>query len=156
MRGHFRLSALQLTVAPVTLGVLMRWKLPRMADIALAPCGPTIAVLAFIFVSGGIVAASAAAIATHFASLAMAFVLHVAVFAIRNPTTPKMLRYPESISLDGEHRSRHAKRRPGRVAGAAHFPAISACCRGRSFQRRDAKHHRGLAAAWWKRRPPAA
>ncbi|MCU0981134.1 MAG: bile acid:sodium symporter family protein, partial [Pirellulaceae bacterium] len=41
------LSALQLTVAPVALGVLVRWKLPRTAD-RIGACGPTVAVLAFV------------------------------------------------------------------------------------------------------------
>jgi bile acid:Na+ symporter, BASS family len=55
-------SAFQLTIAPVVLGVLIRWKLPRLAD-AIGACGPTFAVVAFTLVSGGVVAASADAIA---------------------------------------------------------------------------------------------
>ena len=62
-------SALQLTVAPVVLGVLVRWKLPRTAD-RIGACGPTVAVLAFVLVTGGIVAASADAIAANFGRLA--------------------------------------------------------------------------------------
>ena len=45
------LSALQLVVAPVMLGVLIRWKLPRTAD-KIGACGPTVAVIAFTLVTG--------------------------------------------------------------------------------------------------------
>jgi predicted Na+-dependent transporter len=41
-------------------GVLLRWLLPQTAH-RLGACGPTIAMLAFVFVTAGIVAASAAA-----------------------------------------------------------------------------------------------
>ncbi|MFM7292962.1 MAG: bile acid:sodium symporter family protein [Planctomycetia bacterium] len=76
------LSALQLTVAPVAVGVLLRWLLPRTAD-RLGACGPTIAMLAFVLVTGGIVAASAEAIAAHFGRLMLAaFGLHVLGFAL--------------------------------------------------------------------------
>ncbi len=90
-------SALQLTVAPVVLGVLIRWKLPRTAD-RIGAAGPTVAVLAFVFVTGGIVAASADAIASNFRVLAIAaFVLHVLGFVV-GYLLPKLLRYPESIA----------------------------------------------------------
>jgi hypothetical protein len=46
------LSALQLTVAPVAAGVLLRWLLPRTAD-RLGACGPTIAMLAFVSAGAG-------------------------------------------------------------------------------------------------------
>ena len=45
-------SVLQLTVAPMVLGVLIRWKLPRTAD-RIGAVGPTIAVIAFVCVTGG-------------------------------------------------------------------------------------------------------
>lgn len=149
------LSALQLTVVPVTLGVLMRWKLPRIAD-RIGACGPTIAVLAFILVSGGIVAASAAAIATHFASLAIAaFVLHVAGFVI-GYIIPKMLRYPESISRTVSIEV--GMQNGGMAASLArqHFPAIPLAAAAAVFSGVMQNIIGGLAAAWWKRRPPAA
>lgn len=91
------LSALQLTVAPVTLGVLVRWKLPRTAD-QLGACGPTVAVLAFVLVTGGIVAASADEIAAHFGRLLLAaFALHVMGFAA-GYAGARLLRYPESVA----------------------------------------------------------
>jgi BASS family bile acid:Na+ symporter len=80
--GTLRVCALQLTIAPVVLGVLIRWKLPRTAD-QIGACGPTVAVLAFTLVSGGIVAASADAIASNFGTLALAaFLLHVLGFGV--------------------------------------------------------------------------
>lgn len=54
----------------------------RPAD-RLGACGPTIAMLALVFVAGGIVAASAEAIAAHFGRLMLAaFCLHVLGFAL--------------------------------------------------------------------------
>ncbi|MFM8805469.1 MAG: bile acid:sodium symporter family protein, partial [Planctomycetia bacterium] len=65
------LSALQLTVAPVAVGVLLRWLLPRTAD-RLGACGPRSAMLAFVLVTGGIGAGRAEAIAAHFGRLMLA------------------------------------------------------------------------------------
>lgn len=91
------LSALRLTVAPVAVGVLLRWLLPRTAD-RLGACGPTIAMLAFVLVTGGIVAASAKAIATHFGRLMLAALgLHLLGFALGYAIS-KLLRFPEPVA----------------------------------------------------------
>lgn len=146
-------SALQLTVAPVALGVLLRWKLPRTAD-RIGACGPTVAVLAFILVSGGIVAASAEAIATHFASLAIAaFVLHVAGFVI-GYLIPKAFRYPEDISRTVSIEV--GMQNGGLAASLArqHFPMMPLAAAAAVFSGVMQNVIGGLAAAWWKRRPP--
>jgi BASS family bile acid:Na+ symporter len=89
------LSALQLTVAPVAVGVLLRWLLPRTAD-RIGACGPTIAMLALVLVRGGMGAASAGAIAAHFGRLMLAaFGLHVLGFAL-GYAIPRVLGFPEA------------------------------------------------------------
>ncbi len=148
-------SALQLTVAPVVLGVLIRWKLPRMAD-RIGACGPTIAVLAFVGVSGGIVAASAEAIATSFGRLALAaFTLHVIGFGV-GYLLPKMLRYPESVARTVSIEV--GMQNGGMAASLArqHFPAMPLAAAAAVFSGVMQNIVGGLMASWWKRRPPSA
>jgi len=148
-------SALQLTVAPVVLGVLIRWKLPRTAD-RIGACGPTIAVLAFTLVSGGIVAASADAMAANFWRLSLAaFLLHVIGFGV-GYLVPKLLRYPESISRTV---SIEVGMQNGGMAAALarqHFPAMPLAAAAAVFSGVMQNIVGGLIAAWWKRRPPSA
>ena len=147
------LSALQLTVAPVVLGVLLRWKSPRTAD-KIGACGPTIAVLAFILVSGGIVAASADAIAKHFGDLAIAaFVLHVAGFVI-GYIIPKALRYPESISRAVSIEVGMQNGGMAATLARQHFPTMPLAAAAAVFSGVMQNVIGGIAAAWWKRRPP--
>jgi len=149
------LSALQLTVAPVTLGVLIRWKLPRMAD-RIGACGPTVAVLAFVLVTGGIVAASAEAIAANFGRLMLAaFALHVIGFAV-GYALPKVLRYPESVARTV---SIEVGMQNGGMAASlarAHFAAMPLAAAAGVFSGVMQNIIGGIAAAVWKRRPPSA
>ncbi len=145
------LSALQLTVAPVVLGVLIRWKLPRTAN-KIGACGPTVAVLAFVLVSGGIVAASAREIAAHFGVLALAaFLLHVLGFTV-GYVIPKVLRYPESIARTV---SIEVGMQNGGMAAALareHFPLMPLASAAAVFSGVMQNIIGGFAAAWWKRR----
>lgn len=149
------LSALQLTVAPVVLGVLIRWKMPRTAD-QIGACGPTIAVLAFTFVSGGIVAASADAISAHFGRLALAaFLLHIIGFVV-GYLVPKVLRYPESVARTV---SIEVGMQNGGMAAALareHFPLLPLAAAAAVFSGVMQNIVGGLMAAWWKRRTPDA
>jgi BASS family bile acid:Na+ symporter len=146
------LSALQLTVAPVALGVLIRWKLPRMAD-RVGACGPTFAVVAFVLVSGGIVAASANEIAAHFGTLAFAaFALHVTGFGM-GYVIPKTLRYPESVARTV---SIEVGMQNGGMAAALarqHFAAMPLAATVGVFSAVMQNILGGIAASWWKRRP---
>ena len=148
-------SALQLTVAPVVLGVLIRWKLPRTAD-RIGAAGPTIAVLAFVLVSGGIVAASAEAIAKNIGILALAaLVLHIIGFTV-GYLVPKVLRYPESVARTV---SVEVGMQNGGMAASlarAHFAAMPLAAAAAVFSGVMQNIIGGLMAAWWKRRPPAA
>jgi len=149
------LSALQLTIAPVVLGVIIRWKLPRTAD-QIGACGPTVAVLAFTLVSGGIVAASADAVASHFGRLALAaFLLHVIGFVV-GYIVPKVLRYPESVARTV---SIEVGMQNGGMAAALareHFPMMPLAAAAAVFSGVMQNIVGGLMAAWWKRRTPDA
>jgi len=148
-------SALQLTIAPVALGVLIRWKLPRLAD-RLGAAGPTFAVVAFVCVSGGIVAASAEAIAQHFGVLALAaLVLHVVGFTV-GYLVPKLLRYPESVARTVSIEV--GMQNGGMAASLAriHFAAMPLAAAAGVFSGVMQNILGGILAAIWKRRPPAA
>ncbi len=145
------LSALQLTVAPVVLGVVIRWRLPRTAD-QIGIFGPTIAVLAFTFVTAGIVAASANDIASNFGRLAMAgLMLHVFGFAVGYGLA-KLLKYPESIARTI---SIEVGMQNGGLAAAMakqHFAAMPLAAAAAVFSGVIQNIVGGIVAAWWKRR----
>ena len=147
------LSAFQLTVAPVVLGVLIRWKLPRAAE-QIGACGPTTAVLAFVLVTGGIVAASAGAIAGNFGRLTLAaFLLHLLGFVV-GYVVPKLFRYPESVARTI---SIEVGMQNGGMAASlarAHFAAMPLAAAAAVFSGVMQNIIGGLAAAWWKRRVP--
>lgn len=149
------LSALQLVVAPVALGVLIRWKLPKAAD-KIGACGPTIAVIAFTLVSGGIVAASADAIATNFGKLALAaFVLHVLGFAVGYAIC-RLLKYSETVARTVSIEV--GMQNGGMAASLAkeHFPTMPLAAAASVFSGVMQNIVGGLIAAWWKRRNPSA
>jgi bile acid:Na+ symporter, BASS family len=145
------LSALQLTVAPVTLGVLIRWLLPKTAD-RIGACGPTIAVLAFTLVTGGIVAASATAIAENFGRLALAaFLLHLFGFGLGYLVT-RLFRFDETIARTV---SIEVGMQNGGMAAALakqHFAAMPLAAAAGVFSGVMQNILGGLLAAWWKRR----
>jgi BASS family bile acid:Na+ symporter len=148
-------SALQLTVAPVAIGVLIRWKLPRVAG-GIGAAGPTLAVLAFVGVTGGIVAASAESIAQHFVRLALAaLVLHVMGFAI-GYLLAKLLRFPESVARTVSIEV--GMQNGGMAASLArlHFATLPLAAAAAVFSGVMQNILGGLIAAVWKRRPPSA
>ncbi len=149
------LSALQLTVAPVVFGVLIRWRTPKLAD-RIGACGPTVAVLAFTLVTGGIVAASAKEIAANFGKLALAaLLLHVLGFALGYAVT-RLFRYPESIARTVSIEV--GMQNGGMAASLArqHFPAHPLAAAAAVFSGVMQNIIGGLAAALWKRKIPKA
>ncbi|MCB1065830.1 MAG: bile acid:sodium symporter family protein [Verrucomicrobiae bacterium] len=149
------LSALKLTVAPVLLGVLIRWKLPKTAD-RIGAFGPTVAVLAFTLVTGGIVAASADKIASNFGTLALAAILlHVAGFFV-GYAVAKILRFPDSIARTV---SIEVGMQNGGLAAALarqHFATMPLAAAAAVFSGVTQNIVGAIVAAWWKRRPPAS
>ena len=145
------LSAFKLTIAPVTLGVLIRWLLPKTAD-RIGACGPTVAVIAFTCVTGGIVAASAEAIAANFGRLALAaLLLHLFGFGLGYGIT-KLFRFPESIARTV---SIEVGMQNGGMAAALakqHFAAMPLAAAAGVFSGVMQNIVGGLLASWWKRR----
>lgn len=147
------LSAMQLTIAPVILGVLLRWKLPRMAD-CVGAAGPSIAVLAFVCVTGGIVAASADAISKNFGVLALAaFVVHLIGFGI-GYALAKVLRYPESVARTVSIEV--GMQNGGMAASLArlHFTSLPLAAAAGVFSGVMQNILGGIVASIWKRLPP--
>ena len=148
------LSALQLTVAPVVLGVLIRWKFPRTAD-RLGACGPSVATLAFILVTAGIVAASADAIAANFGLLILAtLLLHTFGFGLGFGIT-RLFRFDKTIARTI---SIEVGMQNGGMAAALarqHFAAMPLAAAAGVFSGVMQNVIGGLLAAWWKRRTPS-
>ena len=145
------LSAMQMVVAPVVIGVLIRWTLPRTAD-KIGAFGPTIAVVAFTLVSGGIVAASASAIAGQFGRLALAAImLHVVGFTTGYALT-KVLRYPESIARTVSIEVGMQNGGMASVLARQHFPTMPLAAAAAVFSGVIQNILGGLLAAWWKSR----
>ncbi len=149
------IDACKLTIAPVVLGVLIRWLTPRAAD-KIGACGPTVAVLAFVCVRGGIVAASADAIAANFGKLAIAaLALHVLGFGVGYGVS-KVLRYPESVARTVSIEV--GMQNGGMAASLAreHFAVMPLAAAAGVFSGVMQNIIGGLLASWWKRRTPEA
>ena len=147
------LSALQLVVAPILLGVVIRWRFPRAAD-RIGACGPTVAVVAFTMVSGGIVAASADAIAASFGVLmAASLLLHLFGFGF-GYVVSKLAGYPESVSRTVSIEV--GMQNGGMAASLAkqHFATLPLAAAASVFSGVMQNILGGLLAAWWKRRMP--
>ncbi len=149
------LSALQLTVAPVALGVIIRWRLPRLAD-RIGACGPTVSVLAFVLVTGGIVAASASSIAQNLGPLFLAAsAIHLIGFGLGYALS-RMSQFPESVSRTI---SIEVGMQNGGMAAAlarAHFPLLPLAAAAGVVSGVMQNILGGIVAAYWKRRPPSA
>jgi BASS family bile acid:Na+ symporter len=145
------LSALQLTVAPIALGVFLHWKFPRLAG-PLGACGPTVATVAFILVGGGIVAASADAIAAHFGLLLLAtLLLHALGFGLGYVVT----RFFRFDTITARTISIEVGMQNGGMASALarqHFAAMPLAAAAGVFSAVMQNIVGGLLAAWWKRR----
>ena len=145
-------SALQLTIAPVVIGLLIRLWMPKTAD-RIGACGPTFAVLAFTFVTGGIVAVSADAIAANFGRLAVAaLLLHIAGFAL-GYIFPKLLRYPESVARTVSIEVGMQNGGMAATLAREHFPALPLAAAATVFSGVIQNIMGGLIASYWKRRP---
>jgi BASS family bile acid:Na+ symporter len=145
-------SALQLTIAPVVIGLLIRLWMPKTAD-RIGACGPTFAVLAFTFVTGGIVAVSADAIAANFGRLAIAaLLLHIAGFAL-GYVVPKLLRYPESVARTVSIEVGMQNGGMAATLAREHFPALPLAAAATVFSGVIQNIMGGLIASYWKRRP---
>jgi BASS family bile acid:Na+ symporter len=145
------LSALQMVVGPVLLGGLIRWRLPALAN-RLAACGPSIAVVAFILVSGGIVARSAASLPGQLWILGISTtLLHLMGFGLgygicRLSGQSEVVARTVSIEVGMQN--------AGMAAGLAgkHFPALPLAAATAVFSAVLQNLLGGLLAAFWQRR----
>ena len=145
------MSSLQMVVAPVVLGFLIRWRLPRMAD-RIGMFGPTIAVVAFTMVSGGIVAASAEVIAAHFGILALAAAsLHVIGFFV-GYFLAKAAGYSESIARTVSIEVGMQNGGMASTLARKHFPTLPLAAAAAVFSGVIQNIIGGMVAAWWKSR----
>jgi bile acid:Na+ symporter, BASS family len=145
------LSALQMVVAPVVLGILVRWRLPLMAD-RIGACGPTLAVVAFTLVSGGIVAASAGSIGASFMTLAVAaLLLHLLGFSA-GYFVSKAFRHPETVARTVSIEVGMQNGGMASVLARTHFPTMPLAAAAAVFSGVIQNIVGGLIAAWWKRR----
>jgi BASS family bile acid:Na+ symporter len=140
-----------MVVAPVLLGALIRWRLPRVAD-RLGACGPTVAVIAFTLVSGGIVARSAGDMSGQFLLLGLATaLLHVLGFGLGWGLC-RLSGYSEVVArtISIEVGMQNA----GMAAGLAqrHFPALPLAAATAVFSAVLQNLLGGLLAAYWQRR----
>lgn len=91
------LSTLQVVVAPVLIGVLCNWRFPRQVH-RVARFGPTVSVIALVFITGGIVSQNADAVIANAGKLALAAgLLHLLGFGL-GYTVARILRYPERVA----------------------------------------------------------
>ena len=91
------LSALQIVVAPVLIGVFCNWRFPRQVE-AVSDWAPAVSVLAIIFIAGGIVAQCAASDIEHGGRVALAVLLvHGTGFAF-GWVIARLLRFSVTVS----------------------------------------------------------
>lgn len=91
------LSTLKMVVAPVLIGAVLNWLLPRIVK-AIAPYTQVMAVVAFLFVTGSIVAVNAASVIANAAVLTVAAsLLHVMGFGLGYGAA-RVFRYPLDIA----------------------------------------------------------
>lgn len=75
-------STLQVVVAPVLIGVVCNWKIPRIVA-AVSPAGPVVSVIALVLITCGIVSQNAAAVIDNAPRLTLAaLLLHVLGFGL--------------------------------------------------------------------------
>ncbi|MCW0216759.1 MAG: bile acid:sodium symporter family protein [Prosthecobacter sp.] len=91
------LTTLQAVVAPVLLGVTCNWLFPKSVS-HVAKLGPLFSVIAICFITGGIVAMKADAMAANAGKLTLAvFLLHALGFGLGH-TVSKILGYSEEVA----------------------------------------------------------
>ncbi len=122
---------------------------------SLHTCGPSVATLAFILVTAGIVAASADAIAANFGLLILAtLLLHTFGFGLGYAIT-RLFRFDKTIARTI---SIEVGMQNGGMAAALarqHFAAMPLAAAAGVFSGVMQNIIGGLLAAWWKRRTPS-
>ncbi len=146
------LSTLQVVVVPVLIGVFCNWRFHRQVT-AVARFAPAVAVIAIIFIAGGIVAQSAASVIAHAGRVALAvFLVHGFGF-VAGYLIAQLLRLPvvsaRTIAIEV------GMQNGGMAAMLAkkHFAAQAMAGVPAVFCSVIQTLLGSLLAAWWSRRP---
>lgn len=147
-------STLQVVVLPVLIGVFCNWRFHRQVT-AVARFAPAVAVVAIIFIAGGIVAQSAASVVAHAGRVALAVLLvHTLGFGL-GYVFARLFRQPivsaRTISIEV------GMQNGGMAAMLAkqHFAAQALAGVPAVFSSVIQTLAGSLLAAWWSRRPVA-
>ncbi|MSU49453.1 MAG: bile acid:sodium symporter family protein [Opitutus sp.] len=149
------LSTLQVVVVPMLIGVFCNWRFHRLVATA-SHFAPAVAVVAIIFIAGGIVAQSAAAVVAHAGRVALAVLLvHILGFGLgylfarlfRQPTISARTIAIEVGMQNGGMAAMLAKK---------HFAALPMAGVPAVFSSVIQTLVGSLLAAWWSRRPVPA
>ncbi len=150
------LSTLQVVVLPVLIGVFCNWRFHRQVT-AVARFAPAVAVIAIIFIAGGIVAQSAASVVAHAGRVALAVLLVHALGFLLGYVIARLVRCPivtaRTVSIEV------GMQNGGMAAMLAkqHFAAQALAGVPAVFSSVIQTLAGSLLAAWWSRRPaPAA
>lgn len=146
------ISTLQVVVLPVLIGVFCNWRFHRQVT-AVARFAPAVAVIAIIFIAGGIVAQSAASVVAHAGRVALAVLLvHTLGFGL-GYVFARLFRQPivsaRTISIEV------GMQNGGMAAMLAkqHFAAQALAGVPAVFSSVIQTLAGSLLAAWWSRRP---
>lgn len=146
------LSTLQVVVAPVLIGVFLNWRFPRAVSHA-AVFGPVVSVVAIVFITGGIVAVSAASVMANFGRLALAaFLLHLLGFAL-GYTVSRLLRYPADVARTVSIEVGMQNGGVAAMLARKNFPTEPLAAVPAVFSGVIQNLLGALVAAYWRRRP---
>jgi len=90
-------TTIKVVVAPVIVGVLCNWLFPRVVK-RIQPAGPTVAVLALCFITGGIVAANGSEIVRHAGILIVAVVMLHGLGFLTGYWFTRWMKFSEDVS----------------------------------------------------------
>lgn len=148
------LSTLQVVVAPVLIGVFCNWRFHRQVT-AVARFAPAVAVIAIIFIAGGIVAQSAASVIAHAGRVAVAVLLvHLLGFTLgyliaRGLRLPIVSARTVAIEVGMQNGGMAA------MLAKKHFAAQAMAGVPAVFSSVIQTIVGSLLAAWWRARAPA-
>ncbi len=147
-------STLQVVVAPVLVGVFCNWKFPK-AVAKIAFLGPIVSVIAICFITGGIVAQSAPAMATHAGKMILAVcLLHLLGFALGYAVS-RLFRYPVDVARTVSIEVGMQNGGMAAMLAKKHFVTEPLAAVPAVFSGIMQNLIGSLIAAWWRARPPA-
>lgn len=149
------LTTLQAVVVPVIIGVLCNWKFPQTVA-KVAWLGPVLSVIAICFITGGIVAQSADAMAANAGRLTLAvLVLHILGFVLGHVVS-KVLGYSETVARTVSIEVGMQNGGMAAMLAKKHFVTEPMSAVPAVFSALMQNIIGALVAAWWRARPVPA